>query len=336
MVTRRRTPALAFLLLLGGVSCHEEFTPKADFQEQVVVYAIAKVSLSPSLRGYVGTVSAVVMNSFDVEGVNPAGATTDPSIRGATVRLSGRWGTDTLREKRKPGVDSVTGKGPRWCYTRSSFPGVPGDTISLTVDLLDGRRLTARTQISPHREPTTFPDFRGVGVRTPSDPYFYGTSWIFDWDAAPGDQDLFFPSLYLIYEHLEDSGYVGYSRQVPLMMVDRGGTMVPEFPGSTTISRVEYAFSAMDATMRAISDGDPEKGRYRIIGFQWQFSEFDFPLSRYYASVNGYLDAYSVRLDQTVFSNISGGIGVFGSTYGYSYDYAIDPRYAEEFGYTTP
>jgi len=228
------------------------------------------------------------------------------------------------------------GIGPRWCYTGSTIPGWLTDEITLTVDLPDGRRLTARTRVPSHREPTTFPDFHGVGVRTPSDRYFYGTAWVFDWNSSPGDQDLFFPSLYLVYERWEGSGYVARSRQVPLRMLDKQGSMVPEYPGSTTISRVEFDFSAMDATMAAISAGDPEKSRYRIIGFHWQFTEFDFPLSRYYASVNGYLDAYSVRLDETVFSNISGGMGVFGSTYGYPIDYAIDPRYAEEFGYTTP
>jgi hypothetical protein len=99
---------------------------------------------------------------------------------------------------------------------------------------------------------------------------------------------------------------------------------------------VEYDFEAMDATMRAISEGDPGKSRYRIIGFRWQFQEFDFPLSRYYASVNGYLDAYSVRLDETVFTNITGGIGVFGSLFRYSNDYPVDPAYAGRFGYTVP
>jgi hypothetical protein len=332
MVTRHLTHALASLLLLSGIACHEEFTPKGDFEERAVVFAVVQTTLVNTTTRT--TISAVVMHSFDVEGVNPAGATIDPSIRGASVRVSYRGTVDTLRERRR-GVDSVTGIGPRWCYA-GSLSARPGDTVALTADLPDGRRLTARTKIPPHREPTTFPDFPGVGMRTPSDPYVYGTSWIFDWGAAPGDQDLFFPSLYLIYQHLEDTGYVGRSRQVPLTMVNRGGTMVPEFSGPTTTSRVEFAFSAMDATMAAISDGDPEKSRYRILGFRWQFTEYDFPLSRYYSSVNGYLDAYSVRLDETVFSNISGGIGVFGSTYGYSYDYAIDSRYAEEFGYTTP
>jgi hypothetical protein len=331
MVKRFLTHGFVVLLLLGGASCDQEFSPKADFQEQVVIYAIASAFLYPNAT----TVSAVVMHSFDVEGLNPGGATIDPSIRGDSVRVASRGTVQTLRERRNPGIDSVTGIGPRWCYTGSTS-ATTGDTISLTVELPDGRRLTARTQIPPHREPVVFPDYRGVGVRTSLDPYFYGTSWVFDWPSSPGDQDLFFPSLYLIYERQEDSGYVHYSREVPLRMVDRGGTMVPEFPGPTTISRVEFAFSAMDAIMAAISEGDPEKSRYRIHGFRWQFTEFDFPLSRYYASVNGYMDAYSVRLDETVFSNISGGIGVFGSTYAYSIDFAIDPRYAEEFGYTTP
>jgi hypothetical protein len=276
------------------------------------------------------------MRSFDVVGANPAGSTVDPSIRGAIVCVSSGGRADTLRERRRPGVDSLTGIGPRWYYTGSSVPGWPTLETILTVDLPDGRRLTARTRAPFREEPTTFPVLFGLGMSTPSNDYIYGTSWIFDWSSAPGDQHLFFPLLYLMYERWEDTGYVAYSREVPVKMVNKGGKMVPEHPGVITTSKVDFAFSAMDATMAAISEGDPQKSRYRILRFRWQFTEYDFPLSRYYSSVNGYMDAYSVRLDETVFSNISGGIGVFGSAFGYSVDYAIDPRYAEEFGYTSP
>jgi hypothetical protein len=336
MVTRFLTSAFGFLLILGGLACNEEFTPKADIQEQVVVYAIASVSRPAGSGGFTATISAVVMRSFDVEGVNPAGATIDPSIRGAMVRVSDRYTSLTLPERRRVGVDSVTGIGPRWCYSLTTGAVQPGDSLSLTVDLPDGRRLTAHTQVPPYRLPSTYPDYRFLGVTTRLDPYFWGSSWNFEWTSAPGDQDLFFIPLYLVYERMEDSAYVGYTRQVPIRMVSQGGIKVPEYPGAFMVSRVEYPFDALDATMLAISEGDPEKSRYRITGFTWEFSEFDFALSRYYASVNGYLDAYSVRLDQTVFSNISGGIGLFGSSCGYTERYAIDSRYAERFGYTSP
>jgi hypothetical protein len=36
-------------------------------------------------------------------------------------------------------------------------------------------------------------------------------------------------------------------------------------------------------------------------------------LAAYYSSLNGFLDEYSVRLDEQVYSNINGGIGIFGA-----------------------
>jgi hypothetical protein len=316
------------LLLFAGLACNEEFSPKTEFEERIVVYAIASSNQGSA------TVSAIVMRSFDLDGVNPAGATVDPTIRGATVIATARGVSTTLRETRKPGVDSLTGIGPRWYYI-GSLGAYPGELISLTVDLPDGRRLAAQTQLPPSRYLQTTPEFPPTGVFTADDPYHFGTAWIFDWESSAGDQVLFFPSLHLIYDRRGDSGFVSYSREVPLRMVSQGGTMVGEYPGATTASRAEFEFAAIDEIMRVISEGDPEKNRYVIIGLNWEFLEYDFALSRYYSTVNGYLDAYSVRLDETVYSNVSGGVGVFGSRLGYSLLYTVDANYAGRFGYIT-
>jgi hypothetical protein len=49
--------------------------------------------------------------------------------------------------------------------------------------------------------------------------------------------------------------------------------------------------------------------------------------------VNGYLDRYSVRTDERVYSNINGGIGIFGSRMDSDYSYPMDRKYVESFGY---
>jgi hypothetical protein len=70
-----------------------------------------------------------------------------------------------------------------------------------------------------------------------------------------------------------------------------------------------------------------------VIHIVFDLTEFDFALSRYYASVNGYLDRYSVWTNESIYSNVSGGIGIFGSRMDSKYSYPMDRKYVESFGY---
>ena len=44
-----------------------------------------------------------------------------------------------------------------------------------------------------------------------------------------------------------------------------------------------------------------------------QFVQYEENLYNYYSVVNGFQDRYSIRLDQSTYSNISGGMGLFGA-----------------------
>ena len=88
--------------------------------------------------------------------------------------------------------------------------------------------------------------------------------------------------------------------------------------------------------MAAISEGDSDKSRYEVLGFDFDLVEFDFALSRYYASINGSLDQLSIRLDETVYSNIAHGYGVFGTSMANSMLFPVNATYAASFGYSVP
>ena len=61
--------------------------------------------------------------------------------------------------------------------------------------------------------------------------------------------------------------------------------------------------------------------------------ECDQALSRYYSSVNGYMDQFSVRLDERTYTNIQGGEGIFGSSTTTSMKFPVNAKYAGRFGY---
>ena len=60
---------------------------------------------------------------------------------------------------------------------------------------------------------------------------------------------------------------------------------------------------------------------------------YDPHLSRYYTSLYGNANDYSIRTDPAFYSNINGGIGIFGSQTLSSFDYLFDLLYVRSFGY---
>ena len=59
----------------------------------------------------------------------------------------------------------------------------------------------------------------------------------------------------------------------------------------------------------------------------FELVEMDLPLSKYYESIHGGIDSYSISLDQFTYSNITGGLGIFGSRRIISNNWSLDPNY---------
>jgi hypothetical protein len=326
MVKRYQQILVLATALLGG-SCSEEFTPKTVFKERLVLYSVVSAS-------DFGTASPSVLltRSYDVDGLDPSVNTYDPAVRGATVDFTVRRVVTRLTERSIMREDSSRYTGPQWYYGAGSIPLRAGDTVSVSARLADGRSVSAWTIVPTHKAIETFPLFPR-GFTTLFDPFYFGTELRIDWHGEESEQHLFFPRLIIQYQRWNDSSFDASSFEIPIRYIDRDGGRVAVYPRYISRSEISYEFAVIDEAVAGISNGDPDKSRYRITGVSFSLAEYDFPLSRYYASVNGYLDQYSVRLDEAVYTNVSGGIGVLGSTYGFTLDLGIDSRYARSFGY---
>jgi hypothetical protein len=72
----------------------------------------------------------------------------------------------------------------------------------------------------------------------------------------------------------------------------------------------------MDAVNRAMTElsaGDENKGDYFILRAFFEIMVYDKNLSGFYLRTKKEPDSYSIRLDESDFTNIDGGLGVFGS-----------------------
>jgi hypothetical protein len=330
-VNPRHALLLYAIIALAASGCDDAFSPKGPLAETPILYCVLEVR--PIQERYV--ITATLSSVYDAPGYTPGTNTDDPTIgRAAISLLVGRSSVYPLAETliRRP---TESPYGDCWHVYRATQVQIrTRDTLRLSALLPDGRQLSAMTVVPTYRPVSTFPLYpRGVTTRLNS--LYFGSAWVINWDDLAHEDHLFFPRLQLIYEVSTDSGTIGGGRDVPLRLVPTGSGALPVYPQVTSTRELAFEFAAIDATMEAIADGEPDKSRYRVSGFVFDLVELDFPLSRYYASINGSLDQVSIRLEESVFTNIANGQGVFGTSMANSRSWEVESDYAAEFGYRT-
>ena len=314
------------LVLTVFTSCETAVEPKSEFIDLPVVFGI----ITPSMLG--STVHTVVLSrSYDAPGNRPPDSVADRAIVGAALSLTVEGQNYPLTEVddtlRRTASDTLV----RHFYRSPAIRFLPGHTASLSALLPDGHRLLASTTTPPFlyfRRSYHFP--RGISTQVRN--FLDEDALTFSWEKRP--EHLYWPSFRIVYQETLDSGIVrNRTFEVPTEYVQENGKWVPVYPDYTWNDYISYSFDAIDSAMVNLSAGNPDKQRFRIISAGFVVLTYDIHLSRYYASRRGSLDEYSIRTDQFVYSNIEGGLGVFGSRSTSSFDYEIDPRYALSFGY---
>lgn len=324
-----RSLLLWAIVALAAGGCDDAFSPKGPLAESPILYCVLEVQAAQERYVVTATLSSV----YDAPGYAPGTNTDDPTIGRAAISLVvGQSSAYPLAETliRRP---TESPYGDCWHVYRATQVAIrTRDTLRLSALLPDGRRLSAMTVVPAFKPVSTFPLYpRGVTTRL--NRLYFGSAWIISWDDLAHEDHLFFPRLQLIYEVSTDSGTIGGGCEVPLRLVPTNAGTRPVYPQVTSARELAFEFAAIDATMEAIAEGEPDKSRYRVIAFVFDLVELDFPLSRYYASINGSLDQLSIRLEESVFTNITGGQGVFGTTMANSRSWEVESAYAAEFGY---
>ncbi len=330
---------LAFSLTL--ISCEENFSPKIDFRDEYVINSIISASAAATKSKLYISVSKL----YNVDGLNPYSNKNDPIVLGAAVTLKQNNRTyeclqDTLRR-----LDTSRYNTPYIYYASPPLEVNFYDQFWITAILPNGEKLSGYTRIPPPFTPTYSFTFTG-GITTRINRFLWGNSWKINWDISAND--LFFPKLIILYQKkLESTVYItdstglvidsiNYStnvKEIPMRYINQNGSLKPVYPTYTTGNSISYDFEAIDSAMVQISEGDPDKKNYKIISIIFEMTEFDHELSNYYSSTHGYLDNFSLRLDETIYSNVNGGIGIIGSKVFTSISFTVRSDYLSFFGY---
>lgn len=301
---------LLILISLFNLSCEESFSPKEEFKERYVLYG--DFSMLPQVN--FNSASVHLFKTYDVEGYNPYTNKNNPVISKADVVLS-------ISGKEYKMVEDTILSISRYDSIEIAYnPGLlrlvakPNDLVKVTAKLPNGKILSASTTI-PSPPNFSYSYQYSNGFTTNIDRSMWGSSFVISWSKFK--ENLYFPRLVLSYSKKVGQEIVlnRVEKEIPLRFVKKGDKFEPVYPGYTWETKLDYSFEAIDSTLAQISGSDPEKGNYIIHSFYLRYKIFDEHLAKYFSSTKGFLDEFSIRLDESTYTNVSGGIGVFGSEY---------------------
>ena len=300
-LSRLQIPLLLFLFF----ACDVPFTPKGEFRNFVAVYGI--------LSDRTDTLFVRLYNTYNPEGLDPLQQTLDEPVLGAVVRISDGMTTTTLSETTVTRLDTTRFTGPISLYKAHPLPIRRAATYSLTIEMTDGR--------SSHAVQTT-PDRGVVEITNPgiiANPTIGANILIRAVLSSParGYRVRFF----MEFEVLEGAQWISYLREIP-RQVERLNTPLEAWHYHELTRRTfdggqsqEVISFFNDAYRRGLSAIRTEFSGFQIRWVKAVFilAQVDLHLYNYYNVANAFRDPYSTRIDRPDYTNIEGGVGVFGS-----------------------
>jgi len=217
----------------------------------------------------------------------------------------------------------------QYVYSASGVEIKGGYKLSISAKLPDGKVLSSSTQVPSEFEVVMSYPFEG-GFSSKISRFLWGNALTFSWKTTSMGH-LYFPKFEIFYSDSAD-GMVK-SAKIPEKYINREGNWTAMYPSAQYIKSVSFDYDAVDSVMANLARKDPER-KIQFYYLQAGIIEYDAALSNYYSSLYGKLDRFSIRLDDAVYSNISGGIGVFGvGCISKTRQIEFRDDYLESFGY---
>lgn len=309
------------------VSCDDNVNPKTDFKD---VYALNCV-----IKGDTSVQVATITHSYNVEGFDPLTNSNDPFIKGAKIKLYYQANNQTFIFRDTSIIREVGSRysTPLNYYYIKNFRPAYESPIFIEATLPNGKVLTAKSIalfISPY-----VIDKRDYTIPTPN---IGGKYLNFTWSAVvPSTKDekvYYVPELIIQYAKTQNGIKEELQKKVPLYYISGGNGEFPLYPSiQSNITSVSFDTLTIRRSLEEISAGDPNKGNYVIHKATFRLLITDKNLAVYYAAQKTFLDEFSVRVTQPEFTNINGGLGIFGTINSTQMDVKIEAAYIRKFGY---
>ena len=301
----------SIILALVLISCDEPFTPKGPFEQEIAVFGI--------LSNRSDTQYVRVLKTYNPSGFNPYDVPQDQVIRGATVTVSQGGSVVQYRETTVPRTDTSRFDDRIVAYMAFPYKVQTGKTHTLDVMTLSDGSVHASV---------TVPD---TGYLKLLNPLMLSLTRVAEGTAEDLIvQGFISPTAYgcmitffIEYDILENAAWVHKRVEVPRTIIVVDSTQyyaypklaprvsVPGLLGSLQIEGATYPAYAYKQKLRDLKTQYGNDIWIRRALFVLTQVERNF--YAYYNIANGYQDAISIRTDLPDWTNITGGLGIFGA-----------------------
>ena len=303
-------------------SCEDEFTPKTSVEDQYVLYAVNET-------GYKAKGLNVIKLSrvYNIDGYDLSKYNIEPVLNAdVVVTYRGReyqYCENRGRYSKEASYIDTAHDG--------SFFSNPGEEIKIKATLPNGKVISAKS-MTLYWNYLTFSFLLSNGFTTKINHFLWGNSFDISWFSNKTN-NLFIPSLKLYYSELQGGTELIKYKEIPTQFIKRNNALEPIFPSCQYGKSVSFDYNAIDSVVAGISEGISNKSKIRLCYLEVGLIEYNKDLSDYYSSIHGFTDRFSIRLDDRIYSNISGGIGIFGTSNKVIQQVYFNPEYPEMFGY---
>lgn len=315
------------LLIAASFACEDSLSPKGELKNQYVLNCI--------LRGDTTTQILTLSRSYDVEGFDPYENDIDPAVQGAAIRIYKIGSNDPAKIFRDTTIARTNTSRyttPIHYYYIDNFVPYANSEYKIEAELPDGTLLNATTKTYAT---STLYFFRSDNP-VPVDAVATGRDYLFfKWSEF--DTNIYYvPKLEIVYSKNIDGVEEFHKHPVAAYYIYTENQFVPIYPEISNFSFYEVQNDALDRAMMEISEGDTAKSTYSIYRAELTVLIPDRNLTTYYSASQTFLEGYSVKLYQPEYTNIEGGVGIFGSYTKNVFTPRIRNDYVESFGYTVP
>lgn len=302
-----------FCVLL--ISCEENLNPYGEYKEKYILNCI--------IRGDTTFQTATLSKTYSVLNNDPYSGKEDPSIKNAIIRI---WNGDavvTLKDTTIERPQPSNYKYPYSLYYTNKFLPDANYKLEIEVLLKDGTKLKSFT---------TPPKPIQFAFVEKNIPFKNKESVTYRWNDGLLDQT-YVTKFMIYYKKKIGTQQIFQKKEIPIKYEEMNDRLIPIFPAPNNNNFLALHINTISEAMRSISEGDNEKSNYEIIAAVLEVISLDKNLSTYFNSTSRSGDAFSVKLDETDFSNIDRGFGIFGIYMTATWVTPFTPQYIRSFGY---
>ncbi len=315
---------ILFGLLIGSSavivsSCENELNPNGEYRESYAVNCLLRCDST--------TQFVTLTKSYLPDESNPYSYTTDPFVHGADVKVY--YGSEFIqfRDTTLEYFDSVRYNAKKSVYYAPNFQPDNNTDYEIYIQLPNGRKLTGVTT-SPK---TVELEKLSCSLLIEENKL---ASYSYYWKTN-NNNTVYIPRLTFTYyktvNGVKSQGII----TIPVEYETRNGVSTPIYPPASKNPYVHYKGDAFRKAFEDISAGDTEKWNYSIAALaRFDLLVLDMNLSAYYSTATSNYGEFSVKLDESDYSNITNGYGIFGSYLEQGINISLTEEFINTFGYT--